>query len=123
MANIGFVGLGNMGFPIMQNLLKAKHQLFVFDINPTAMQHAAETNATTVEDLSELAKNSEIIFTMLQTGEQVSQICCGENNLFADAKSGTLFIMLRIMIDKSEKMITASDTHTTAIKDFFINPK
>lgn len=111
MANIGFVGLGNMGFPIMQNLLKAQHRLSVFDINPTAMQHAAETTATTVEDLSELAKNSEIIFTMLQTGEQVSQICCGENNLFAIAKPGTLFIDC-----SSIDVDTARELHTLAIQ-------
>lgn len=92
MAQIGFVGLGNMGMPMVQNLLQADHKLQVFDINPTALQQAREAGATAVKDMAELAQNAEIIFTMLQTGEQVSSVCLGENNLFAQAKAGTLFI-------------------------------
>ena len=34
MSNIGFIGLGNMGFPMAQNLAKEKqHNIYVFDLN------------------------------------------------------------------------------------------
>ncbi|POF60795.1 3-hydroxyisobutyrate dehydrogenase, partial [Vibrio vulnificus] len=36
MQNIGFIGLGNMGAPMAENLLKAGHQVKVFDLNQAA---------------------------------------------------------------------------------------
>ena len=33
-AKVGFVGLGNMGFPMAINLAKRGHEVFAFDINP-----------------------------------------------------------------------------------------
>ena len=35
-ASVGFIGLGNMGGPMAANLLKAKHHVTVFDVNPQA---------------------------------------------------------------------------------------
>ena len=37
MARIGFIGLGNMGLPMAQNLLKAGHQIEGVDVNPAAI--------------------------------------------------------------------------------------
>ena len=37
MARIGFIGLGNMGLPMAQNLLKAGHQVEGVDVNPNAV--------------------------------------------------------------------------------------
>ena len=37
MARIGFVGLGNMGLPMAQNLLKAGHQVEGVDVNPASV--------------------------------------------------------------------------------------
>ncbi len=38
MSRIAFIGLGNMGSPMAQNLLKAGHELRVFDLVPAAVQ-------------------------------------------------------------------------------------
>jgi 3-hydroxyisobutyrate dehydrogenase len=38
MARIGFIGLGNMGLPMAQNLLKAAHQVEGVDVNPAAIE-------------------------------------------------------------------------------------
>ncbi|WP_165475073.1 3-hydroxyisobutyrate dehydrogenase [Legionella yabuuchiae] len=92
MANIGFVGLGHMGLPMAINLMNANHTVTGFDRQPEALTALQREGGSRAESLIMLAKDSEIIITMLQTGEQVKQVCFGEDGLFAAAKKGTLFI-------------------------------
>jgi 3-hydroxyisobutyrate dehydrogenase-like beta-hydroxyacid dehydrogenase len=45
-ANVGFVGLGNMGFPMAINLAKKGHQVFAFDIDTLKAEEAKKHNIT-----------------------------------------------------------------------------
>ena len=49
MARIGFIGLGNMGLPMAQNLLKAGHQVEGVDVNPAAIGKLKTAGGTGVE--------------------------------------------------------------------------
>ena len=45
MATVGFIGLGNMGFPMASNILKGGHPLRAFDLNGSALAKIAEQGA------------------------------------------------------------------------------
>lgn len=92
MTTIGFIGLGHMGSPMAANLLKAGHSIIALDILPAAIDRIVSLGGSRGESLSDLAKKSDVIITMLQTGQQVAQVCLGENGLFTSAKQDTLFI-------------------------------
>lgn len=89
---IGFIGLGHMGNPMAKNLLAAGFDVTVFDVVTEAMQKLVEQGAQPAASLQELAQSVDVIFTMLQTGEQVTKVCNSEDGLFQSAKQGTLFI-------------------------------
>lgn len=89
---IGFVGLGNMGNPMVRNLLKAGHTVKVFDINPEAMAALAGIGAHATSSVADLAKDCETMITMLQTGEQVTNTCLDTNGLFNHATRGCVYI-------------------------------
>ncbi|MDP2124588.1 MAG: NAD(P)-binding domain-containing protein, partial [Parvibaculum sp.] len=57
MAKIGFVGLGNMGGPMARNLVKAGHQLKVFDLSETAVAGLVEAGAAKAASASDAARN------------------------------------------------------------------
>ena len=59
---IGFIGLGNMGLPMVKNLVKANHEVIGFDINPLAV-----TGIKIVNNLSEACEAMDVVITMLQT--------------------------------------------------------
>lgn len=92
MAKIGFIGLGHMGNPMVQHLMAAGHTVKVFDISKEAMQALTENGAQPCSSLAELAKDSDAIFTMVQTGEQIKCCCLGDEGIFAHAASGTLYL-------------------------------
>lgn len=90
---IAFIGLGNMGMPMAENLIKAGFTLKAYDINQNAIHQLALKGAVACHELSEL-KGADVYITMLQNGAQVKQVCI-ENKLSlmsSLAQEGALFI-------------------------------
>lgn len=92
MARIGFVGLGHMGLPMAINLVKAGHSVTGFDLEAKTLQALIAAGGSAALNLQEAAHKQDIIITMLQTGQQVRQVCLAEDGLFAKAASNNLYI-------------------------------
>jgi 3-hydroxyisobutyrate dehydrogenase len=92
MKNISFIGLGHMGNPMTQNLLKAGYRVSVYDIVPDAVEALLPFGAITTHSIKDAVKEADIIFTMLQTGQQVYDTCMLSNGIFAHAKKNVLYI-------------------------------
>ncbi|MCX7119674.1 MAG: 3-hydroxyisobutyrate dehydrogenase [Legionellales bacterium] len=92
MAKIGFIGLGHMGLPMVVNLIRAQHEITGYDISPAAQASLTQAGGTLANNLPELAKQNDIVITMLQTGAQVQAVCYGESGIYAHAKPNTLHI-------------------------------
>ena len=91
MANIGFIGLGNMGLPMALNLAKAGHAVAGHDVMPKGMEALVAAGGKAAKSLADLA-GAEIIVTMLPAGQHVREVYLGANGILAKAKKGTLFI-------------------------------
>src|ERR1700678_3757833 len=92
MTTIAFIGLGNMGAPMVRNLLRHGHTLQVYDVVPEAVRHGEAMGASPAASAGDAVNNAEVVFTMLQTGEQVREVCLGNNGIFKRLKSGALYI-------------------------------
>jgi len=94
MSNIGFIGLGNMGFPMAQNLAKEKqHNIYVFDLNiETLKKNLWPENVVPTNDLSELATNSDTVITCLPDISIVQEVYYGNKGILSNLKEGTLAI-------------------------------
>jgi 3-hydroxyisobutyrate dehydrogenase len=89
---IGFVGLGNMGTPMVQQLLAAGHRVQAYDVSEDARVRAQELGATVTASAHQVAVGASTILTMLPAGEHVRQVYLGENGLISAAASGSLLI-------------------------------
>lgn len=92
MMQIGFIGLGHMGNPMVKRLLAAGFEVRIYDVNPSATQLLVLNGAKVASSLMDIAMHSDIIITMLQTGQQVRDVCLDENGLFKHAKKNLLYI-------------------------------
>ncbi|WBL62153.1 3-hydroxyisobutyrate dehydrogenase [Stutzerimonas stutzeri] len=91
--HIGFIGLGNMGAPMAHNLLKAGHQLSVFDLNAAAVENLVGAGALPVDSPTAIAQgNAELIITMLPAAPHVKCVYLGENGLIASSRAGVMLI-------------------------------
>ena len=69
MAKIGFVGLGNMGFPMALNLKNAGHEVTGFDVSEAAREAAISEGMNSSDSLEHVADGADIVITMLPNGE------------------------------------------------------
>lgn len=109
-AKIAFVGLGSMGYPMASRLLDAGYDVTVYDIRSEPMERLhQEHSAKIAHSISDLGTEFDVFITMLQTGEQVKNICL--NSIYRHAKKNAIHIdtssidieTTREMHDKAEE--------------------
>lgn len=89
---IGFIGLGIMGKHMSINLLSAGYSLNICDINQEAVQEVAAKGGIPYASAKEVAKNSDMILTMLPNSPHVKSVVMGENGILEGLKPGTIVI-------------------------------
>jgi 3-hydroxyisobutyrate dehydrogenase len=92
MARIGFIGLGNMGLPMAQNLIKAGHQVEGVDVNPAAVEKLKAAGGGGAEFAKVAASRADVVVTMLPAGQHVREVYTGPNGIIENANPGTLLI-------------------------------
>lgn len=74
MAQIGFIGLGNMGLPMAVNLVKAGHTVTGFDTVAAAQEAAGAAGIAVVATAADAAAGRDIVVTMLPNGDIVRAV-------------------------------------------------
>lgn len=92
MSAIAFIGLGNMGSGMAANLLKAGHQVTVFDLNVEAIKALQAKGALGAATAPEAVMEADAVVTMLPAGKHVHEVYFGAEGVAAHAKPGALFI-------------------------------
>src|ERR1700721_2067824 len=89
MANIGFIGLGNMGGPMAANLVKAGGHVRGFDVVEASRKTAAGDGVQIVGNAKACVENADIVISMLPAGEHVLSVW---KDVLPAANQGALFI-------------------------------
>ncbi|WP_367565314.1 2-hydroxy-3-oxopropionate reductase [Lacrimispora sp.] len=104
---IGFIGLGIMGRPMAKNLVKAGHELVVFDYNKEALADLVSCGAVQAASGKEVASQSEVVITMVPNSPHVRAAVLGENGVAEGAKPGTVVIDMSSIDPTESKAIGA----------------
>lgn len=93
--NIGFIGLGNMGSGMADNLLNwcktHGHTLYVFDINKAAVSVAVAHGAKGAESVAQLASNSQVLFTSLPSAKEIKELSLGDSGILNHLAPGSVW--------------------------------
>lgn len=92
MAEIAFIGLGNMGLPMALNLVRAGHAVRGFDLSEGARAKFGEGGGTVPGSVAEAVRGAECVLTMLPAGPHVRSVLAGPDGVFAHAAAETLLI-------------------------------
>lgn len=88
---IGYVGIGQMGGALARRL-QSSVQLRVYDMNAEAVQQLVSIGALGCRSARELAENCDIVFTCLQTSDQVESVIFGADGLASGLKAGGMIV-------------------------------
>jgi 3-hydroxyisobutyrate dehydrogenase len=92
MATIGFIGLGNMGLPMAQNLAKAGHAVRGFDLNRAQVDALAASGGQAAATVKAAAAGTEIVITMLPAGRHVREVYLAAAGVLSAVRPDTLLI-------------------------------
>ena len=88
---IGFVGLGNIGFPMCWRLLKSGYDVLAYDANPEAVSRLEDTPAEPADSLKALAA-ADVVLLSLPGSDIVEEVVLGEEGLAEGLSSGKVLI-------------------------------
>ncbi len=107
MADIGFIGLGIMGKPMVRNLMEAGNTVTVYDIVGTAIEEMATEGAIPASSSSEVASKNPLIITMVPDSADAEAAILGANGVLEGASSGSIVIDMSSIAPASSQKIAA----------------
>lgn len=111
--HIAFIGLGNMGAPMAENLLKAGYGLSVYDLSAEATAHLQQAGAKVADSPKDAAQNAQVVISMLPAGKHVHSVYLGEggsSGLLAELPKGTLVIDSSTIASADARMVAEAAT-------------
>jgi 3-hydroxyisobutyrate dehydrogenase len=90
---VAFIGVGNMGCPMAENLMKSGKKIKVFDVSKKMTQIAKEKNLEVIEHLNDLITNDvTTVITMLPEGKHSKEVFMGDNGIINKVSKNCLLI-------------------------------
>jgi len=89
---VAFVGIGRMGLPMAGNVLRAGHDLTVFNRTASRCDPLRDDGATVASTAAEAVRDAEVLVTMLADPAAVEDLVKSEEGLLADAPEGLVWL-------------------------------
>lgn len=105
---VGFVGLGTMGRPMALNLVRAGHELSVFDLAPAGVEALAAAGAAPAGSAREAASGREVVVTMLPASRHVEAAMLGDGGLVAGLAPGTIVVDMSTIDPGTTRRVAAA---------------
>ena len=89
---LGFIGLGAMGAGIAHNLVKAGHDVVVFDVRPESTQPLRDAGAAVAGSIADLGRAADIVFTSLPGPKEMQEVGLGAAGLLGAMRAGSAWV-------------------------------
>ena len=105
---IGFIGLGIMGKPMAKNLLKAGHDLVVYDILAAPVAELVKAGAKAGLSPKDVAVKSDMVITMLPNSPEVKEVVLGKDGVIEGSRPGTMVVDMSSIAPLAAKEVAAA---------------
>jgi len=92
MKSVGFIGLGNMGLPMVANLLKAGYRVHAYDVVPEPVQVAVDQGATSAASAAEATSRADVVVSMVPNSPEVEVAYLSVGGILEGARPGQIAI-------------------------------
>ena len=106
--NVGFIGTGTMGQPMLANLVKKGHAVVAYDVVPAALQAAVAAGAKPAVSAADAAKRSELVVTMLPSSSHVEAVYLGAGGVLEGVAAGRLCVDMSTIDPSVSRRVAAA---------------
>ncbi|AXK31285.1 2-hydroxy-3-oxopropionate reductase [Streptomyces armeniacus] len=89
---IAWIGLGIMGSPMAENLIKAGYDVTGYTLEQDKLDRLAANGGTAAPSIAAAVGDADVVITMVPASPQVEAIAYGDDGILANARRGTLLI-------------------------------
>ena len=90
---VGFIGLGNIGKPMAETLVKKGFDVTVYDLRKESVEELTKLGATPAMSVNEVGKVADIVIIMVLDATQAEDVILGEKGVLESAKKGSLILI------------------------------
>ena len=108
MKKIGFIGLGNMGGPMASNLLKAQHEVAVYDIVPSLVESISEQGGIACKSAAEVLCGADLVISMLPASQHVESLYLGDEGIMPLIDTSSMVIDCSTISPASSNKVSAA---------------
>lgn len=98
---IGFIGLGKLGMPIAVNLIESNHTLYIYNRTLSKAKPLAAKGAIICENIPAVAKECEVVFTIVSDDAALKNICEGEDGLLNHLAKGSIHVSMSTILPQT----------------------
>ncbi|OQP61389.1 hypothetical protein A3860_06675 [Niastella vici] len=110
MMKIGFIGLGNLGTPIAENLLASGHPLYVYNRTVAKTKPLTDKGATACATIKELTEACTVIITMVSDDKALKSVSEGPDGLIKNMQPGSVHISMSTILPLTAEELTRLHT-------------
>jgi 3-hydroxyisobutyrate dehydrogenase-like beta-hydroxyacid dehydrogenase len=107
---IGFIGLGNLGTPIALNILESGHELHVYNRTMSKTEALRGKGAIVCKDISSVAKDCSIVFSIVSDDAALSSLVEGEYGLLKFLQVDSIHISMSTILPETAKNLASLHT-------------
>jgi len=108
MEKIGFIGLGVMGLPMAQNLVRAGHAVKGMEIDKAQVEQLVAAGGTAAASVKDAVSDADVVVTMLPDMQHVREIYVRPNGVIASARNDALLIDCSTIDVESARMVAVA---------------
>ena len=102
---IGFIGVGVMGTPMVQNLLQNGFDVYIYARTISKVKHLENNGAVIIDTIKELVSNVDVVITIVGMPSDVREVYFDKDKIIANSKPGTILIDMTTSSPKLAKEI------------------
>jgi len=116
--NIGFIGLGNLGLPIAENILRKRSQLFVYNRTASKAQPIVDKGAVMCRNIKELSEKCDVVFSVVSDDAALNEVTLGKDGIAENLRQDGVHVSMSTILPATATRLTEShkrcNTHYVA---------
>jgi len=105
--DVGFIGLGRMGTPMVRNLLQAGYSLKVYDLVAEKMTALLEAGAQAAGSPADAASGADVVISMILDDAVLDQVALGADGILAAAQPGLIYVDMSTVSPMASERVAA----------------
>ena len=104
--NIGFIGLGNLGSPIAENILNKRSQLFVYNRTALKAQPLVDKGAVMCNNVRQLSEKCEVVLSIVSDDTALNDITLGKDGVAENLREGGVHVSMSTILPATAMRLT-----------------